>query len=110
MMLEACLGPALQMEPLLEVTRAHSSGEESNAMASSNRRRVVDKAKCEANVAVHSQIDVGGDDIFCGALLHSMRQESKHLMRNVVPLSQKSHLLAQNARDADDKWKSTFAS
>ena len=77
MMLEACFGPTLQVEPLLELKRAHSSGEQSHAMASSSRCQVVDQAKCEANVAIHSQIDAGGDDIFCGALLQSMRKEQQ---------------------------------
>ena len=47
MMLEACFGPALQVEPLLEVTHALipvvKGHEEFHAMASSNRRRVVNQ-------------------------------------------------------------------
>ena len=57
--------------------RARSRGAKSHAMANCNRRRVVDQAKCEANVAIHSQTDVGDDDKSCDALHQSTRQESQ---------------------------------
>ena len=43
----------------------------------SNRRRVVDQTKCEADFAMHSQADEGDEEKSCEALHQSTRQESQ---------------------------------